>query len=148
LARRSDAKAAQRVGKNIHRICSGSRAGCNGISSQATRLPLQGHPASTLFLLFPDCPRKERPFYVKVQKVVHLFLFFWAIFETGDLEMTRIRLPWLASRRVNFSHVLTAEVRKIVKILCSARDHEKSVWKIPSLPVKDGSARRGGTIPN
>ena len=32
------------LAKNIRRICSGSRAGCNGISLQATRLPLQSQP--------------------------------------------------------------------------------------------------------
>ena len=36
------------LAKNIHRLCSGSRAGCKGISSQATRLPLQDYPATRL----------------------------------------------------------------------------------------------------
>jgi hypothetical protein len=36
--------------------------------------------------------------------------------------------PWVASRRVNFSHVLTAEVKKIVKIL-AARDHAESLCR-------------------
>jgi hypothetical protein len=44
-ATREAERVVRNVGENIHRICSGSRAGCTGTSSQATRLPLQDHPA-------------------------------------------------------------------------------------------------------